>query len=126
MSFHVPELARDINHPLLGTTIKDGNNGAFHIESPEPGWKLALICSDGYNWEHVSIHAYTNGGKKQRIPTWKEMAYVKKLCWDGNDVVMQIYPKEKDFVNQHEFTLHWWRPTDQEIPIPPSIFVGIK
>lgn len=66
--FHVPESARDTTHPQLGSTTADGNNGAFHLESPEPGWSLALICSDGTTdpdlpaWEHVSVHAYRAGG----------------------------------------------------------------
>jgi hypothetical protein len=75
MSCRVPELARDTTHPLLGTDSSCGNNGAFHVESPEPGWKLALICSDGTDddpaltpemkaWEHVSVHAYRPGSQQ--------------------------------------------------------------
>lgn len=146
MSFHVPELARDTTHPQLGSTSADGNNGAFHIESPEPGWRLALICSDsteldgaGYDkWEHVSVHAYreqrievvgllgrgSKPGLKQRTPTWKEMCYVKRLCWDGEDVVMQLHPKESEYVNCHPHVLHLWRPINATIPTPPAIFVG--
>ena len=37
MSFHVAELARNTTHPTLGTSRADGNNGAFDLESPEPG-----------------------------------------------------------------------------------------
>lgn len=135
--FHVPELARDTTHPQLGSTSADGNNGAFHIESPEPGWRLALICSDsteidgeGYDkWEHVSVHAYRRMGgvsTQARTPTWKEMSYVKRLCWDGEDVVMQLHPRESEYVNCHPHVLHLWRPIGQEIPTPPSIFVGPK
>lgn len=131
MAFHVPELARDTTHPLLGTTREDGNNGAFHIESPEPGWRLALICSDGsavpdvadWQWEHVSIHAYRDGGR-QRTPTWKEMAYVKRLCWDAEDVVVQFHPRESEYVNCHPHVLHLWRPKHMAIPPPPSVLVG--
>ena len=63
MAFHVPELSRDRTHPILGSTSADGNNGFFHVLSPEPGWVLALMCSDGSDpfikekWEHVSVHA---------------------------------------------------------------------
>ena len=132
MSFHVPELARDTIHPLLATTSADGNNGAFHLESPEPGWRLALVCSDGtespdeptWQWEHVSVHAYRNGGSQQRCPTWKEMCYVKRLCWDAEDLVMQLHPRESVYVNCHPFTLHLWRPINQAIPEPPAILVG--
>ncbi len=135
--FHVPELARDTTHPMLGTTSADGNNGAFHVESPEPGWTLALICSDGSHpdvpesigWEHVSVHAYrrvvaVSSPAQMRTPTWKEMSYVKRLCWDGEDVVMQLHPRESEYVNCHPHVLHLWRPTHADIPTPPSILVG--
>ena len=95
MSFHVPEGGRIWNHPILGSTPKDGNNGAFVVESPEPGWKLVIICSDGteaptrleWQWEHVSVHAVR--GPRDRTPTWKEMAFVKDLCWDADDVLIE-------------------------------------
>lgn len=145
--FHVPELARDTTHPMLGSTSADGNNGAFHIESPEPGWKLALICSDGteapdveaWQWEHVSVHAYrvhrddevvgllVRGREprvKERTPTWKEMAYVKRLCWDAEDVVMQLHPRESQYVNCHPCVLHLWRPKLVAIPEPAAELVG--
>ena len=136
MAFHVPEAARNTTHPQLGSTAADGNNGAFYLESPEPGWRLALICSDGTAdpslpaWEHVSVHAFRDGTRefstvKMRTPTWKEMAYVKDLCWDGEDVVMQLHPRKSEYVNNHPHVLHLWRPVDATIPTPPSIFVGV-
>jgi hypothetical protein len=125
MSFHVPEDARWIDAPgRWGSTADDGNNGAFRLPSPEPSWLLAIIASDGDDWEHVSVHAYRKDGEQQRTPTWKEMAFVKRTFWDPDDVVMQLYPKEADYVNLHPFTLHWWRPIGVEIPSPPSDLVG--
>lgn len=121
--FHVPELARNTTHPIGGSTSADGNNGWFDIESPEPGWRLALIASDGMGWEHVSIHAYRGDGK-QRTPTWKEMSYVKRLCWDAEDVVVQFHPRESEYVNCHPHVLHLWRPTEQVIPTPDPLMVG--
>lgn len=146
MSFHVPELARNTTHSTLGSTAANGNNGLFDIESPEPGWRLALICSDGseapemldWQWEHVSVHAYrarqgdvvgllgrAESTPKQRTPTWKEMAYVKRLCWDDEDVVIQFHPRKSEYVNNHPHVLHLWRPTRAEIPTPPPELVGV-
>jgi len=127
MAFHVPEKLRITKHPILGSTSADGNNVAFRMMSPEQyGWLLLLICSDGYGWEHVSVHAYRRSDRKPRTPTWTEMCYVKDLCWDAEDVVMQLHPAKSEYVNEHPFTLHLWRPTDREIPTPPSILVGFK
>jgi hypothetical protein len=126
MAFHVPEVWRGavMCRSDWAGTAADGNNGAFDIESPEPGWRLALVASDGEGWEHVSVHAYNTIRTKQRVPTWKEMNYVKRLCWDGDDVVMQLHPREADYVNAHPHVLHLWRPTTVAIPTPPSILVG--
>lgn len=132
MSFHVPELAR-VRFGPMGSDATYGNNGAFDIESPSPGWRLALICSDSSEpgseqfdrWEHVSIHAYNRGGKV-RTPSWDEMCYVKRLCWDSEDVVMQLHPRESAYVNNHPHVLHLWRPINAVIPEPPAIFVGVK
>jgi hypothetical protein len=130
--FHVPEATRIRTHPLLGSITADGNNGAFDLESCEPGWRLALIVSDGADptvpekWEHVSVHAYKEAGLavRERTPTWKEMCFVKRLLWDAEDVVMQLHPRESEYVNCHPNTLHLWRPINAEIPTPPSYFVG--
>ncbi len=131
MSFHVPERARLTHHPVLGTDSTDGNNGAFIIDSPEHGWQLMLICSDSTEadiwelprWEHVSVHAL-KGSQHDRTPNWREMCYVKNLCWDDEDVVMQLHPRKSEYVNCHPHTLHLWRPLDATIPEPPAIFVG--
>lgn len=130
--FHVPEHRRlsPKDHPLLGTTFRDGNNGAFHVDSPEPGWTLFLICSDGRDpdapegdgWEHVSVHADNNSRK--RTPNWREMCFVKRMCWDDEDVVVQFHPRESEYVNCHPHVLHLWRHSSREFPTPPAILVG--
>ncbi len=138
--FHVPEFARDTTHPELASTAADGNNGAFWVSSPEPGWMLALICSDSGHpdmtaderllprWEHVSVHAFRGRGRatQQRTPTWREMCAVKGLCWDPEDVVMQLHPRRSEYVNCHPHVLHLWRPLEAVIPEPPAILVGPK
>ena len=128
---HVPERSRVTDHPYLGTDQTAGNNGAFLVDSPEPGWRLALIASDGNDpsvpagngWEHVSVHAYRARGTKSRTPTWAEMAFVKDLCWDGEDVIMQLHPRRSEYVNNHPHVLHLWR--HASIPTPPPILVGV-
>ena len=129
MSFHLPESARIHDHPTLGSTVADGNNGAFRIASPEPGWELFLIGSDcseleyvGRRWEHVSVHAARKA--QQRTPSWAEMVFVKRLCWDDEDIVVEYHPRRSEYSNYHPHVLHLWRPLDAELPRPPVEFVG--
>jgi hypothetical protein len=127
MTFHVPE--RDRNP--FWSDKSDGNCGQFLMESPEPGWWLAVIASDGTEasvpesagWEHVSVHAYRPRGMNPqlRTPTWKEMTFVKDAFWGDDDVVMQLHPRRSEYVNVHPHVLHLWRHAD--IPTPPLTLV---
>jgi hypothetical protein len=107
------------------STPEDGMNGAFHIKL---GYRKVATCiiSDGEGWEHVSAHVrcYNKKGKRiVRTPSWAEMCVIKDTFFKPDEVAMQIHPKEEDYVNMHHHVLHIWRPTNQEIPTPPKIFV---
>lgn len=129
MAFHVPARGRITEGPY-GSTAADGNYGAFVLDSPEPGWQLLLIASEGNDsgvpqaegWEHVSVSA--RRGAKVRTPTWAEMCFVKDRFWDAEDVVMQLHPRRSAYVNQHPNVLHLWRSRTQPIPEPPPELVG--
>lgn len=136
--FHVPESAR-VPDGVLASTRADGCNGAFDVASPEPGWRLAIIAGDGCGWEHVSVHAYRRRGRttqarilgavgvvQGRVPIWREMAFVKDLFWDAEDLVIQIHPPRSEYVNQHPHVLHLWRPIGQDVPRPTPDLVGYR
>ena len=138
LMFTVPEAARITPEMSveMGSDASIGKNGAFLLASPEPGWALFLICSDGEDedaegdladWEHVSVSARALGLKiKTRIPTWKEMCVVKARCWDPEDVVVQYHPRASRSLNQHPHVLHLWRWKRGVFPTPPPLAVGLK
>ena len=124
--FHVPEASRVTDGPM-GTAPDAGPYGHFILPSPEAGWRLLLICDNGElpeadGWEHVSVHARRYD--QMRTPTWKEMAFVKAACWDGEDVVVQFHPRASEYVNVHPHVLHLWRHRTREFPTPPPNLVG--
>jgi hypothetical protein len=51
------------------------------------------------------------------------MCFVKRLCWDGEDVVVQFHPRESTYVNVHPNVLHLWRWRQGEFPTPPMAAV---
>jgi hypothetical protein len=116
--FKVPEKFR-VRYGALGSDESYGNNGAFEV-TLNHGQKLRVIASDMFGWEHVSV------SRKDRCPTWDEMCQVKDLFWGPEDAVMQLHPKESEYVNNHPYCLHLWRPVDQELPLPPAFMVGVK
>ncbi len=121
--FKVPNQFR-VRIGRLKSDDRLGNNGAFVIPSNVKGRSLVVIASDGMGWEHVSAHV--ERGDEQFTPLWDEMCFLKDSFWGPEDCVMQLHPKQSEYVNNHPHTLHLWRPINQEIPQPESILVGDK
>jgi hypothetical protein len=116
-----PELERGrLRGGRLASDISYGMRGAFLINGPCNA-QLRVLSSgawDNMDWEHVSV-SLTN-----RCPNWPEMCFIKDLFWSDDEVVMQLHPAKKDYVNLHDYCLHLWKPTVLEIPLPPRIMVG--
>ena len=119
MSFHAPNQFRLRRGPM-GTDESYGNNGAFFIPGRPGQPPFKVVASDGMGWDHVSVSL------PDRCPTWGEMCKVKALFWDDEDAVMELHPPRTDWVNNHQYCLHLWRPQDSVIPLPPSLMVGHK
>jgi hypothetical protein len=124
MSFKVPEKNRI--DPGTMASSPGFHYGAFKIHMASK--TIYCIADDGEEtgWEHVSVRISERKGKilTDRTPTWNEMCLVKDLFWDKEDCVIQYHPAESEYVNQHKFVLHLWRPKSV-FPVPPKILVGI-
>jgi hypothetical protein len=127
--FKVPNSHRltKSKHPHLGSDNSYGNNGFFVV----PHHRIAdyfynCMASDGEGWEHVSITLSSTKRSVERCPTWEEMCHIKSLFWSDDDIVLQLHPAKADYVNNHPYCLHLWRPVNKTIPVPDSLLVGIK
>lgn len=100
----------------------DGGNGAFKVFIN--GRSFFVIASNGAGWEHVSVSPHNR--KQGSCPTWDEMCAIKDMFFEPEETVIQYHPPKSDYVNNHPYCLHLWRPIGQEIPRPPSIMVGLK
>jgi hypothetical protein len=118
MSFQVPEKFR-ITTGRNASNSAFGNNGAFALKLRH-GQTAFAIASDGAGWEHVSV------SRTDRCLTWDEMCQVKAMFWGEDDCVMQFHPPKSEYVNNHPFCLHLWRPIGVAVPLPDSILVGVK
>lgn len=103
-------------------TMGDGGNGAFKIYVG--GRSFFVIASDEGGWDHVSVSPCNR--KRQACPTWDEMCAIKDMFFEPEETVVQYHPPKSDYVNNHPYCLHLWRPHDKEMPRPPAIFVGTK
>jgi hypothetical protein len=104
----------DVHRVTLHGQTGDSKNGAFDIKPKG----LHVIASSGMGWEHVSI------SRRKRVPEYYDLKYCKDLFWSGEDCVMQFFPPQSVHVNCHPYCLHLWRPTDHDVPTPPTILLG--
>jgi len=95
------------------------DGGVFGVRSPIDRSPLLVIASIGAGWDHVSI------SRKNRVPNWAEMEYVKRLFFEDNETAVQYHVPPSDHVNMHRFVLHLWRPQNVEMPRPPAVLVGV-
>jgi len=116
--FKVPEAYR-LTTGELQSSKENGNNGVFIITRDKLKGQLTVIASDGFLWNHVSV------SRPDRCPTYEELKLVKDLFWGREDTVVQYFPKESEYINNHPYCLHLWQ-CQGEFPTPPSILVGIK
>jgi hypothetical protein len=102
--------------------------GMFKVDFD--GVILKCIAHDGkgdmaeaelLGWEHVSVSIEDS---PTTVPTWEQMAHVKRLFWDDEECVVQYHPAKSEYVNRHPGCLHLWRPVDGNFPTPPKILVG--
>lgn len=107
----------DYRVTLLGDR-GDSYNGAFKI--PYLGKTYTIIASNGLGWEHVSISL------PKEVPSWKAMCKMKDLFFHEEETVMQLHPPKSEYINNHKYCLHLWKPIGTEIPMPPSAMVGLK
>lgn len=78
---------------------------------------VMIMFSWGGGWDHVSV------SYKNHTCTWKEMCELKDIFFRDDECVVQYHPPKSEYVNNHPYCLHLWRPQKQEIPLPPKEFV---
>lgn len=117
MTFHVPEKCR-VTTGRFASDASYGNNG-FFLVMLKHAQTVRVICSDEFGWEHVSV------SRQDRCPTWDEMCQVKDLFWDEEDCVVQYHPPKSEYVSNHPYCLHLWRPVGVDLPRPPAFMVGL-
>lgn len=98
----------------------DGGHGYIMLDARKPNKRAVVQWSNGLGWDHVSV------SWPSRCPTWEEMCLVKKMFFYADECCVEYHPAEEDYVNQHPYCLHIWRPQDEKIPTPPSFMVGLK
>lgn len=114
----IEEIKKTRNLFIEAEAPNDGIGG--HYYDSISGKNLNFIFSYQLGWEHLSV------SMPSRTPSWDQMCRMKDIFWNKDECCVEYHPKEEDYVNNHKHCLHIWRPTEVELPEPPSILVGFR
>ena len=109
---------RASRHIVMGPETADGFRG--WLVKPFKERQVSLVASWGEGWEHVSVVM------RNRCPTWDEMCLAKNIFWREDECVAQFHPPKSEYVNNHPYCLHLWKPMGREIETPPKILAGFN
>ena len=68
-------------------------------------------------WRHVSIR------REDRMPSYRELKAMRARFFPADAEVIQVFPPEEEFVNQHPYCLHLWWNKDRRLC--PSLAYGV-
>lgn len=97
------EIAAAVGVDLDGANMPGLTVGVIRL--PDSGAASVVWSRNENGYEHVSIAP----SRIYKVPTWKDMCYVKELFWEDDEEVYQIHPKKAEYVNIQENCLHLWR-----------------
>ena len=119
----VVEKGRERTDSKFGTNPGE-RDGLFILRFPGTGQRLLILVGSaqtyaesglkGEPWDHVSIST------PNRCPFWDEMCWVKDLFFADEECVVQFHPPKANYVNNHPFVLHLWKPLVGTVPMPPQ------
>lgn len=112
----IEEIKKTPNLIIEAETYNDGMGGKYYDKYSNK-W-LNFIFSYQLGWEHLSV------SMPGKTPSWEQMCRMKDIFWNDDETCVEYHPKKEDYVNNHEHCLHIWKPTEVELPTPPSILVG--
>lgn len=107
-------------HLIVEQSGPDGGRGRLYIDWKKPNKSAVVVWSNGGGWDHVSV-SWPN-----RCPSWEEMCRVKDIFFLPEETCIEYHPAASEYVNQHPYCLHIWKPQNEVIPKPPTWMVGLK
>lgn len=114
----IEEIRKTTNLFIEAEAENDGLGGYYYDKFNNK--RLNFIFSYQMGWEHLSV------SMPNRTPTWEQMCMMKDIFWNKNEACVEYHPPEEDYVNMHKHCLHIWKPTNEVLPLPPSILVGFR
>ena len=103
--------------------IQEAEDGFLAIwTNPIDRKQYSIILSWGGGWEHLSVNPIS----QNKTPSWDFMCQLKEMFFRDDEACVEYHPARKDYISQLDHCLHIWKPLREKLPVPPSIFVGLK
>jgi len=120
--YRVTKTARELRPRVLPAwwdlhEAKD--DGAFYF-SPALTVLLTVEVIDGKLWLHVSAR-----GRRPNLPSWDDMAGVKRLFIGRERKAIMVLPPEAEHVNIDPNVLHWFSPLEGD-PLPDFRWTDVE
>jgi len=123
--------AGEVVIPACDLTLPDGRTLIYHGRSGprSVGGGATLTISSWYSADGLGVMAsidrlphltiksklgflHLSISRAKRLPSWQEMVAVAETIAGPDLDMAMIKPRRSDYVNKHEYCLHWW-----EMPI---------
>lgn len=114
------EISKTPHLNILMTGVDGGAAEAYLTTNRRNHNPAAVVFSWGGGWDHVSVSYYN------RTPTWEEMCEVKDMFFRPDEACIEYHPAQTQYVNNHPYCLHIWRPQQEALPVPPTWMVGAR
>ena len=110
--------AREIVPESIGYDASDASGCCFEIGG------MRCLASWGGGWDHLSVSAGWGPRGATRVPTYAELEAARRMFFADHEIVVQIHPPLRQYVNCHPFVLHLWRSQSVDYPLPPQHFIA--
>ena len=118
------DLDEILNDSRIATILRQVNNDkAIQLKlmlNTQYDKQSCVKFTKALGWEHLSVSF------DDMLPDWNYMQEMKEMFWKDDEECFQLHPKKENYINNHNYCLHIWRPLEQPIPVPPTILVGFR
>lgn len=104
-----------ITGDFLDESYSSENSGWFLTHFPTINTEHPTHFMLHHGWEHAFVDLHD----LERTATWHEMNLLKRFYWNDSEAVIQIHPRQSEYVNLCKYRLHLWKQHDTDFELPP-------
>jgi len=112
------------------TTSEAGMSGNFSFKLKDAIVQVSFAGDEIEGWEHAIAVCFdkpqsniisrltSTKEPEPRCPTNEEIMHIKRLFWEDDEAVVEIFPAKGNKTPWHTIARHLWRRTYSDFPMP--------